>query len=64
MFNLTTTSDLIENLSMFERPIENPEIPICRRCKLPLKQRLIYEEGVLEVVWKCPKCFATVQESD
>lgn len=63
MFNLATTSDLVERLSILEQPLENMETPICRRCKVILKQRLIYEEGVVEIVWKCPRCFATIHES-
>lgn len=63
MFNLATTEDLVDRLSILEEPIQIPENPICRRCKVILKQRLIYEEGVIEVVWKCPKCFATISES-
>lgn len=63
MFNLATTRDLIDRLSILEEPIENMETPICRRCKVQLKQRLFYEEGVVEIVWKCPKCLATVRES-
>ena len=64
MFGLVTTSDLVERLSFLEQPLENPEQPICRRCKRELKQRLVYEEGVVEVVWKCPRCLSTVYESE
>lgn len=64
MFNLATTSDLVERLSILEEPFERLETPICRRCKVALRQRLYYAKGVIEVVWKCPKCFATVRESE
>ena len=64
MFGLATTNELVENLSFLEKPQENPEQPICRRCKRDLKRRLIYEEGVVEIVWKCPRCLSTVYESE
>lgn len=63
MFGLATTSDLVERLSILEEPLQNPETPVCRRCKVELMQRLVYEEGVLEVVWKCPRCLSKVYES-
>lgn len=63
MFGLATTSDLVERLSILEEPFENLETPICRRCKVELRKRLFYEEGEVEIVWKCPKCFASIRES-
>lgn len=64
MFGLATTNDLVERLSILEEPFQSPETPICRRCKVELMQRLVYEEGVLEVVWKCPRCLSKVYESE
>lgn len=63
MFTLATTSDLVERLSILEEPHEVPETPTCRRCGVELRQRLFYEEGTIELVWKCPKCRKTVRES-
>ena len=64
MFNLATTGDIIERLSILEEPLIHVEFPICRRCQVKLKRRLYYREGVIEVVWKCPKCLASVHESE
>lgn len=63
MFNLDTTQDLIERLSIVEELPVNLRTFRCRRCKVLLTQQMFYEKGEIEIVWKCPNCSATIRES-
>lgn len=61
---LASTSELIERLAFLLKPNFNPQEPICRRCKLKLKQHISYEEEEIKIVWICKKCGCAVTESD